>query len=369
MKPSLESEEPDDLSMDMFEQFGDPDRNWAAQEGELGEVREVEVGEDGDGARLDQWLARALGVARTYVARLLEQDHVTYLGPRRMARLKPSQRLEAGDMLRVEPLPVEPLEVEPENIPLHVVYEDRHLLVLIKPRGLVVHPAPGSLRGTLVNALMAHCTDLSGIAGVGRPGIVHRLDKDTSGLMVIAKNDAAHMGLTNQFAARQVHKIYLALVHGHPGAASRIDMPIGRHPQDRKRMAVVSNGRPAVTEYQRIEIFDDYSLLRIKLHTGRTHQIRVHLSWMGHPVAGDPMYCRRDPLGLAGQFLHAAQLGFEHPVTGEAMAFEAPLPVDVAAVLESLRATSRTSTDTPHQPTRRAEHSLHGLDGWGEVAH
>ena len=367
--PHDDSHDSDDVSMDMFEQFSAPDTSWADQEGDVGEVRELVVGIDGDGDRLDVWLARALNAPRAQVQRLLDQERVAYLGPRRVAKLKPSQRLERGDQIRVEPLSVEPLDVEPENIPLNIVYEDAHLLVLIKPRGLVVHPAPGSERGTLVNALMYHCTDLSGIAGVGRPGIVHRLDKDTSGLMVVAKTDAAHIGLTNQFAARSVHKIYLALVHGRPAGSSRIDMPIGRHPQDRKRMAVVSNGRPAVTEYVRIEAFAEYSLLRIKLHTGRTHQIRVHMSWMGHPVAGDPMYCRRDPLGLAGQFLHAAQLGFVHPVTGQTLEYEAPLPDDVQAVLDTLRrqAAGSSAAQLDEAQQRLRDDSLHRLDGWGEA--
>ncbi len=326
--------------------------------------KRLEVDEDNEGERLDAWMARAMSISRAQVQRLLSEDRVHYLGPRQLARLKPSIHLESGDLFSVEPLEVEPLDVEPENIPLDIVYEDSHLLVLVKPRGMVVHPATGVNRGTLVNALLAHCRDLSGIGGVGRPGIVHRLDKDTSGLMVVAKNDATHTELSRQFAVRAIEKEYLALVHGQTAASSTIDMPIGRHPMDRKRMAVVFSGRNAVTEYERVEELEDFSLLRVRLHTGRTHQIRVHLAWLGHPLAGDPVYCRRDPLNLKGQFLHAARLGFTHPVSGEKLEFEAPLPDDLAHALVRLRQAVRRS----HDDNKTKNNSLRILDGWREAA-
>jgi len=350
--------------MEDFERFGDEDSPSGA-EGTLSEAREAEVDERGDGERLDVWLSRAIRVPRAQIQRMIDRDLIAYLGPRHVSRLKASLRLESGDMLRVEPMPVEPLDVEPENIPLDIVFEDEDLIVLVKPRGLVVHPATGVSHGTLVNALLHHCKDLSGIAGVGRPGIVHRLDKDTSGLMVVAKNDSAHSALTRQFAGRVVKKIYLALVHGHPAQSSVIDMPIGRHPMDRKRMAVIQSGRPAVTEYERAEALAEYSLIRVRLRTGRTHQIRVHMAWMGHPIAGDPVYCRRDPLGLNGQFLHAETLGFTHPRSGQLLEFTAPLPQDMQQILDALRADARKRGVDLGRPRRD---SLQVLDGWREAA-
>ena len=330
----------------------------------------LEVDEDSTDERLDIWLARRTGLARTQVQRAVDEGFVTYLGPRRFTGIKVSTRLRAGDMFEMQTMPVEICEVEPEDVPLDIIHEDSDLLVLVKPRGMVVHPAAGINKGTLVNALVGHCHDLSGIGGVGRPGIVHRLDKDTSGVMVVAKNDAAHSFLSRQFAGRVVKKEYMALVHGIPSPTSVIDMPIGRHPMDRKRMAVVFSGRPAVTEYERIEIMGDYSLLRVRLRTGRTHQIRVHLAWLGHPVAGDPVYCRRDPLGLSGQFLHAARLGFTHPSTGVFVEFEASPPADLQACLDRLRAGGvGDEPGTPRYDVQpRLDHSLRVLDGWTDAA-
>lgn len=340
----------------------------ASQRNVFTECEQLEVEDDSIDERLDTWLARRTGLARTQVQRAVDEGFVTYLGPRRFTSVKVSTRLRAGDLFEMQPLPVEACDVEPENIPLDVLYEDSDLLVLVKPRGLVVHPAAGITKGTLVNALVAHCGDLSGIGGVERPGIVHRLDKDTSGVMVVAKNDAAHSVLTRQFAGRVVKKIYLTLVHGRPSPSSTIDMPIGRHPMDRKRMAVVFSGRPAVTEYERIEDLGDYSLLRVRLRTGRTHQIRVHLAWLGHPVAGDPVYCRRDPLGLEGQFLHAACLGFTHPTTGQALEFEAPLPADLQACLDRLRIEAPAHEAGAVEEGTGADNSLRILDGWMDAA-
>lgn len=326
--------------------------------------RVILVDYDDEGHRLDALIARAANLSRTQVQDMLTEGYIRYLGPRPLTKLKSSLKVSAGDRFLVSPPPVEPLDVQAEDIPLDIVHEDGDLVVVNKARGMVVHPATGVSRGTLVNALLHHVDDLSGIAGVGRPGIVHRLDKDTSGLMVIAKNDAAHSALTRQFAGRTVNKVYLTLVHGKPSPSSVIDMPIGRHPMDRKRMAVVHSGRPAVTEYERVETFAEYSLLRVRIRTGRTHQIRVHLAWLGHPVAGDPVYCRRDPLELRGQFLHAARLAFVHPTSGEPLAFEQPLPQDLDAVLRRLR----VENGIPGTGHPVSMDSLRFLDGWQEAA-
>jgi len=229
--------------------------------------------------------------------------------------------------------------VEPEEMDLDIYYEDRDVLVVNKPKGMVVHPAPGHSSGTLVNGLMAHCKDLSGINGVLRPGIVHRLDKDTSGLLVVAKNDESHLSLASQIKNRSVKREYQALVHGNVHLdQGTIDAPIARHPIHRKRMAVVDGGRRAVTHYTVIERFGDYSLLHLQLETGRTHQIRVHLSHANHPVVGDPVYGPKHAhFGLSGQLLHAWKLTFAHPATHQTMTFEASLPRHFQIVLNKLR--------------------------------
>jgi 23S rRNA pseudouridine1911/1915/1917 synthase len=205
---------------------------------------------------------------------------------------------------------------------------------------LVIHPATSHRSGTLVNALLAHCRDLSGIRGVEKPGIVHRLDKDTSGLMVVAKNDLAHLGLTHQFSERQVHKLYTALVHGVPAQGrGRIEQPIARHPVDRLRMAVSSKGKTAISDYEVVEKWTHFARVEVTLHTGRTHQIRVHMTHLGHPLIGDPLYGRRNnPFGLEGQALHCSQLGFRHPVTHQMLEFRADLPEVLQSILRSLRA-------------------------------
>ena len=244
---------------------------------------------------------------------------------------------------------------QPEDIELAVVHEDVHLIVVNKPAGLVVHPGAGTAGGTLVNALLGHVRDLSGVGGVLRPGIVHRLDKGTSGLLVVAKDDEAHRALVRQFAGRTVEKEYLALVLGLPAQASgQVDAPIGRDPVHRQKMSVrAPRGREARTSWTVEERFDGAALLRVRIHTGRTHQIRVHLASIGHPVAGDPVYggtrtpssrragAREALLSLARPALHAARLAFTHPVTGHRLAFSAPLPPDLVAVLDRLRAASR----------------------------
>lgn len=293
--------------------------------------------EEDAGSRLDVYLAReARELSRSYIQKLLAEGRVTVNG--RAARA--SYRVKAGDVVILEIPELEGLDLAPEAVPLDIYYEDGDLLVVNKPRGMVVHPAEGNYRGTLVNALLYHCRDLSGISGVERPGIVHRLDKDTSGLLVVAKNDAAHLDLAAQLKERRVTRRYLALVHGWvKGDKGTIDAPIGRDPRDRQKMAVVArNAREAVTHYRVLERLGNYTLLELRLETGRTHQIRVHLAFIGHPVAGDPKYGpHRIHFGLEGQFLHAAVLGFNHPRTGAYLEFSAPLPLELEAVLRGLR--------------------------------
>lgn len=232
----------------------------------------------------------------------------------------------------------EELDVIPEEMDLDIYYEDKDVLVVNKPKGMVVHPAPGHMNGTLVNGLMAHCKDLSGINGVLRPGIVHRIDKDTSGLLMVAKNDLSHENLVNQLVEKTVTRKYKAVVHGLISHEyGTIDAPIGRDPKDRQSMTVVDNGKHAVTHFHVIDRFKDFTFVECQLETGRTHQIRVHMKYIGFPLAGDPKYGPRKTIDFQGQVLHAAVLGFTHPRTGEYLEFEAPLPADFQALLDSLR--------------------------------
>ncbi|GHU96037.1 pseudouridine synthase [Clostridia bacterium] len=263
------------------------------------------------GRRLDAWLAEELDISRTAAVSI-----AAGLG------LPKSYRLTGAESFEINEKPPEQSGVEGENIPLDIVYEDADLLVVNKSRGLVVHPAPGHNKGTLVNALIYHCGDsLSGIGGVTRPGIVHRLDKDTSGLMLAAKNDFAHQKLSEALKNREISRIYMAIVQGRPDPESGIiDAPIDRHPKDRIRMAVVKGGRTAKTHYKTIEQLKGYTLVQCKLETGRTHQIRVHLSHIGHPVAGDTLYGAKE-IGTGGQLLHATELHFTHPRTNELLSF------------------------------------------------
>lgn len=306
------------------------------------------VDEAGAGARLDAWLARTVAeLSRSRIRALIEGGFVTLDG----APARPSARLRGGQEVRLVVPPPRPAAPPAEPIPLRIVHEDDDLLVVEKPAGLVVHPGAGAIGGTLVSALLHHARSLSGVGGVARPGIVHRLDKGTSGLLVVAKNDAAHRGLVEQFAGRTVEKEYLALVHGVPRAKEgTVAAPIGRDPRHRKRMSVrAPRGREARSSWRLAEAFDGAALLRVCIHTGRTHQVRVHLASLGHPVAGDPTYGgRRTPscrsadarealLSLSRPALHAARLGFVHPATAKRVVFESPLPEDLAAVLARLR--------------------------------
>lgn len=292
---------------------------------------------DRSGERADAALARLSGtLTRSAAQRLLEAGQVTSHG----RVLKKNDRLEAGDPLEVEIPAPQPLELSAEDIPLDIVYEDGDLIVLNKPKGLVVHPAAGHWSGTLVNALLHHCRDsLSGINGALRPGIVHRIDKDTSGLLVVAKNDFAHQSLAAQLQDHSLARVYVCLVTGGMRADSgTVDAPIGRHPTDRKRMAVVADGRPAVTHWQVLERFSGYTLLQCRLETGRTHQIRVHMAHIGHPIVGDMVYGRKKPeLGQDTQCLHARAITFRHPRSGETVTLTCPLPPYLEALIHQLR--------------------------------
>lgn len=290
------------------------------------------------GMRADKAISAALpALSRSAVQNLIGDGHVLYNGK----PVTKSAKLPLGSKLLVEIPPARPLDVLPENIPLDIVYEDGDLLVVNKPKGMVVHPAAGNYDGTLVNALLHHCGDsLSGINGVIRPGIVHRIDKDTSGLLIVAKNDTAHRHLAEQIKAHSFTREYRAVVYGRIREDGTVNAPIARHPQDRKRMAVQQSpsAREAVTHYFVTQHFEGFTQLRLRLETGRTHQIRVHMAYIGHPVAGDPVYGPKKAItALHGQCLHAGLIGFIHPRTGEYMEFEAPLPPYFTDFLRTLR--------------------------------
>ena len=295
-------------------------------------IREFTAGQDSE--RLDRFLAdRNTGLSRSRLHSLIAEGMATLNG----AAGRPSQRVRAGDRVTlIVPAP-RVADVSPQPIPLTVVYQDAELIVVDKPAGLSVHPGPGHPDGTLVNALLALCPDIQGVGGVIRPGIVHRLDKDTSGLMVVAKTEAVHRSLSEQIKARKVDKGYLALAVGVPDPPQgRVDAPISRDPRHRKRMAVVLSGRDSRTAYRVLERIAGYSLLELDLETGRTHQIRVHLAYLGHPLLGDGVYGKRSPL-LERHFLHAHRLGFQHPLSGDTLELRSELPPDLAQVVEELR--------------------------------
>jgi 23S rRNA pseudouridine1911/1915/1917 synthase len=331
---------------------------------------EVTLPPEAKGSRLDKALTEAAatpGLSRSRIRALIESGAVTRLSEPGGTVTDASSKVKGGEVLCVAVPPPLPAAPEPEDIPLDVVFEDAHLIVVNKPAGMVVHPAPGAYTGTLVNALLAHCGDtLSGVGGEKRPGIVHRIDKDTTGLLVVAKSDAAHQGLAAQFAAHDLERSYAALVWGRPDRSDarmaglpavsfepgwvRVETTIGRSRSDRKKMAVnVNDGRRAVTRFKRIAEAGPCSLVECRLETGRTHQIRVHLTHLGHPLVGDQTYGRqrtapasldeslRDALThFPRQGLHAKTLGFIHPVTGEDLRFESPLPTDLATLIEKL---------------------------------
>lgn len=287
------------------------------------------------GTRADVFLAAKLGVSRSNMQKLLEDGRVK----RGEKIIKANYKVRAGEMFVVDIPEPEPIEAVPENIPLDIIYEDDDVVVLNKARGMVVHPAPGNYTGTLVNALLYHCSNLSGINSAIRPGIVHRLDKDTSGIMIVAKNDAAHISLSQQIQSKTAVRTYLAVVRGNIKTDSgTIETQIARDKTDRKKMAVVKEGgRDAITDYEVLERFGKYTLVRCKLRTGRTHQIRVHMEYLGYPLVGDPKYSSmKTPFGIKGQALHSHTLEFTHPRTGERMKFEAPLPEDMHKIITRL---------------------------------
>lgn len=296
----------------------------------------VTMPEETLGMRLDKALSIALSKTRNHIEILFDEGHIWVNGKNE----KPSYRVKENDVVEYEEKELVPSEMKKENIPLDIVYEDEDLMVINKPRGMVVHPANGHHEGTLVNALLGYCTDLSGINGVERPGIVHRIDKDTSGLLVVCKNDFAHNEIAKQLKDKTMHREYYALCKGViKEDDGKIIAPIGRDSYDRLKMAVdVKNGKEAITFFHVEERFNQYTLVSVRLFTGRTHQIRVHMHYIGHPLEGDPLYGKKKNLLFQnGQLLHAYRITFIHPRTQKEMTFEVPLPDDFKAVLERLR--------------------------------
>ena len=308
------------------------------------------VDEENGGERIDAFLSGQIPeLSRSRIQKSIRSGELTIGGG---PATKPSRRVHEGERVELIFSPPRPLDLQPEDIPLDVIYEDEGLLVLDKPAGMVVHPSPGHDRGTLVHALLAHCKNLSGIGGVMRPGIVHRLDAGTSGLLVVAKSDEAHIALSKMLMERRIERIYYAVVWGEmEGETGTIDLPVGRSPRDRKKMAVLpEGGKEAFTTYYLLDTYGPFQYIKLKLGTGRTHQIRVHLSHTGNPVLGDPVYggrrIRKGSLSkgeidlsaralslIDRQALHAGELSFEHPLTGVQMCFEAPPPIDIQSVL------------------------------------
>lgn len=301
----------------------------------MSEVVQVTVAEEQKNERIDKFVAGINNEwSRTQVQQWIKDDVVAVNGK----SVKGNYKVKENDEITVTIPEPEELDIQPEDMNLEIYYEDADVLVVNKPRGMVVHPAPGHTSGTLVNGLMHHCTDLSGINGVMRPGIVHRIDKDTSGLLMVAKNDMAHESLVNQLVAKTVTRRYKAIVHGViPHDKGTIDAPIARDKKERQSMTVDENGKHAVTHFQVLERFKNFTLVECRLETGRTHQIRVHMKYIGYPLAGDPKYGPKKTLDMNGQALHAGILGFDHPRTGEYIQFEAPIPEVFEEALNILR--------------------------------
>ena len=299
-------------------------------------MEKVVVEENTQKKRIDSYIVdKNINLSRTAIKRLLDEGKILVNGKKQ----KPSYKPEVGDIITIEIMKPKEVELKPQDIPIDVIYEDKDIIVVNKPKGMVVHPANGNPDGTLVNAILAKCKDsLSGIGGEIRPGIVHRLDKDTSGLLIIAKNDQAHINMSKQIQDRKVIKKYIALVKGVIGEnTATIDMPIARSTKDRKKMAVDPKGKEAITHYKVLQRYDKYTLLEIKIDTGRTHQIRVHMSYIGHPVVGDMQYSNgKNEFGIEGQMLHSKYLEFDHPITGKRLKLEAPLPEYFEQVLNEL---------------------------------
>ncbi len=315
--------------------------------------KKIIIAENLEGRRLDAYLGKYLpDLSRSRLQGLIREGEITVNGK----ETKNSYLPQTGDKIIINLPNIEEPQILGEEIPLNILYEDEDIIVINKPQGMVVHPAAGHFKGTLVNALLNHCGGLSGISGINRPGIVHRLDKDTSGILVAAKNDKAHLALIKQWKSQgneevkkqskgeskegSVIRIYTALLHGEMAEpAGLIDAPIGRHLRDRKKMAVeTKNGKAAITHYKVLERYPGFTLIEARLDTGRTHQIRVHMSHLGHPVVGDPLYGpRRRPFNLKGQMLHASFLGFKHPISGESLDFSSQLPPYFTEVLEQIK--------------------------------
>jgi pseudouridine synthase, rluA family len=302
--------------------------------------KEIHVNEVNEKIRLDAYISKQMqDLSRSMIQKLLEGNKINVNGKSE----KPAYKVQNGDIIEINIEEPKEVKIEAQDIPLDIIYEDEDILVVNKQKGLVVHPANGNPDGTLVNAVMAHCKDsLSGIGGELRPGIVHRLDKDTSGLLIIAKNDKAHIQMSNQIKNREVKKTYIALVRGTIAEnEATINMPIGRSTKDRKKMAVTKSGKEAVTHFKVLNRYTtdkgSYTLLEIKIDTGRTHQIRVHMAEIGHPVIGDVVYSNgKNEFGVEGQCLHAKRLEFTHPITGKEMKLEAPLPEYFKNIIEHL---------------------------------
>lgn len=300
------------------------------------------VYESDEAIRIDKFLADECDHwSRTQIQEWIKEGRVTVNGK----PVKPNYKLADNDYIVMCIPPPQEVVIKPEPMDLNIVYEDEHILVLNKPRGMVVHPAPGHYSGTLVNGLLAYGSQLSQVNGLLRPGIVHRLDKDTSGLLMVAKQDEAHLSLAQQLKEHTVTRKYVALVHGTiQHDQGTIEAPVGRDPKNRLRMAVTEKGKPAVTHFNVLKRFDRYSLVECDLETGRTHQIRVHMKFIGHPVAGDPLYGPAKTLPINGQALHAKMLGFNHPATGERLLFDSPLPDDMLRLIQALEGNGPNGT-------------------------
>ncbi|ACA45490.1 RluA family pseudouridine synthase [Clostridium botulinum] len=296
----------------------------------------LQVEKEFDNVRLDLYLSKIFeDKSRSYLQGIIDQGSVLVNNKKK----KRNYKLKVGDNIEVNIPEPKLLQIEPEDIKLDIIYEDKDVIVVNKPQEMVVHPAPGVYSGTLVNALLHHCKDLSGINGVARPGIVHRIDKDTSGILVVAKNDISHNNLAAQFKEHSISRVYMALVEGIiKDEQGTIEAPIGRHPVDRIKMAVVKDGRHAVTHYKVIERFKNHTLVECRLETGRTHQIRVHMSHIMHPLVGDPVYgYKKQRFNLKGQMLHAKLLGFIHPTTEQYVEFESELPEYFKKIIKILK--------------------------------
>lgn len=302
------------------------------------------VDDQEEDTRLDLYLSNQMDqLSRSFIQKLIEQEKIKING--QGEKLK-KYKVKENDVIEIEiPLP-EKLDIQPENIPVPIIFEDDDVVIVDKPQEMVVHPAPGNYTGTLVNALLYHCKTLSSINGIIRPGIVHRIDKDTSGLLMVAKNDKAHRCLAEQLKEHSIHRVYAAVVYGNiKEDRGTIDAPIGRHPVDRLKMAVTDrNSKNAITHFEVLKRFGNYTLIEVKLETGRTHQIRVHMAYIQHPLVGDPVYgLKKEKFNLKGQALHAKELGFVHPSTGLYMEFKSPLPDYFHKLLQIIENSSRQS--------------------------